>query len=74
MSTTVDLIALSLLPIWRWRAVAEQLRAGQHPIDILRAQCADGRRGRDRPPKWADAGRCSERAVQAVRDLSLIHI
>jgi DNA processing protein len=68
MSTTVDLIALSLLPIWRWRAVAEQLRAGEHPIDILRTQCADGRRGRDRPPKWADAARCGERAVQAVRD------
>ncbi len=68
MSTTVDLIALSLLPIWRWRTVAEQLLAGQHPIDILRAQCADGQRGRDRPPKWADAGRCTERAVQAVRD------
>ncbi len=68
MSTTVDLIALSLLPIWRWRAVAEQLRAGEHPIDILRVQCADGQRGRDRPPKWADARRCGERAVQAVRD------
>ncbi len=68
MSTTVDLIALSLLPIWRWRAVAEQLRAGQDPIDILRAQCADGHRGRERPPKWADAARCRERAIQAVRD------
>lgn len=68
MSTTVDLIALSLLPIWRWRAVAEQLRAGQHPIDILRAHCDDGRRGRDRLPTWADAGRCMERAAQAVRD------
>ena len=68
MSTTVDLIALSLLPIWRWRTIAEHLRAGEHPIDILRAQCADGQRGRDRPPTWADAARCSERAVQAVRD------
>ncbi len=68
MSTTVDFIALSLLPVWRWRAVAEQLLAGQHPIDILRAQCADGEHGRARPPRWADAGRCGERAAQAVRD------
>lgn len=68
MFAETDLIALSLLPVWRWRAVAGQLRDGQHPVDILRSHCADGLRDRARPPKWADADRCGERALQALRD------
>jgi DNA processing protein len=35
----IDLLALSLLPVWRWRAVAEQLRAGISPALILDEQC-----------------------------------
>ena len=45
MSAAVDLVALSLLPIWRWRAVAEQLRTGETPAAILHAQCRSGFRG-----------------------------
>ncbi|HEX7941407.1 MAG TPA: DNA-processing protein DprA [Gemmatimonadaceae bacterium] len=66
MSSRTDLIALSLLPIWRWRAVAEQLRSGQPALDILHAHCADGRR-RSTPPTWADAWRLLQRARDAAR-------
>jgi DNA processing protein len=44
MLAVVDLVALTLLPVWRWRAVAQQLRAGHPPTDILRRQCDDGTR------------------------------
>jgi DNA processing protein len=40
MSPLLDLVALSLLPIWRWRFVGEQLRAGEAPCDILDQQLA----------------------------------
>jgi len=54
----LDLIALSLLPVCRWRAVAERLRAGHPPNLIFREQCADA--GRDagalrRSAEMADA-------------------
>ena len=39
MSAVVDLVALTLLPLWRWRLVAEQLRAGQAPRTILEQHC-----------------------------------
>src|SRR5437016_1951474 len=39
MSAVVDLIALTLLPLWRWRSVAEQLHAGHAPSAILEHQC-----------------------------------
>ncbi|MBZ5555834.1 MAG: DNA-processing protein DprA [Acidobacteriia bacterium] len=42
MTDLADYVALSLLPIWTWRAVAERLRAGDPPADILR-QIADSR-------------------------------
>ncbi len=41
MASLVDLVALSLLPVWRWRAVADALREGRAPSDILAAQCAE---------------------------------
>jgi len=52
MFALADLIALSLLPVWRWRLVAEQLRGGQTPADILRSHCVDGRRLRTRAAAW----------------------
>ncbi len=37
----IDLLALSLLPVWRWRQVAERLRSGGVPADILEQQCLE---------------------------------
>lgn len=39
MSAITDLVALTLLPVWRWRRVAEQLRAGHAASDILTDHC-----------------------------------
>src|SRR5258706_13701716 len=39
MSTAIDLVALTLLPLWRWRTVAEQLRAGHLPAALLEQHC-----------------------------------
>ena len=52
MCGPIDYIALSLLPVWRWRVIAERLRAGDSPTDILLAQCADGVRRRRGAPTW----------------------
>ena len=41
----VDFVALSLLPIWTWRAVGERLRAGDAPATAL-DRLLDGRRPR----------------------------
>src|SRR6266545_2688825 len=41
MLAVVDLVALTLLPVWRWRSVVQQLRAGRPPTDILRQHCDD---------------------------------
>lgn len=72
MSPRADLIALSLLPVWRWRSVSEQLRSGRSPLHILHEQCADAVRRRGRLPDWADpahaltlAGSAIERAASA---------
>jgi DNA processing protein len=66
MFARTDLIALSLLPVWRWRAVAEQLRSGRSATDILHAQCADGVRGRVAAPAWTDAASLEQRAREAA--------
>ena len=68
MSTAVDLIALSLLPTWRLRTVAEQLRSGQTPDAILQTQCLNGLRGRGSttPPPWTNPAWVKARAVEAV--------
>jgi DNA processing protein len=66
MSTAVDLIALSLLPIWRWRAVAEQLRNGQTPDAILHAQCRSGFRGGGGTPAWTNPSWVKARAHEAA--------
>jgi DNA processing protein len=52
MSVPIDYVALSLLPVWRWRLVAERLREGQTPSDVLLQQCADGVR-KGRAPAWS---------------------
>jgi len=66
MSALVDFIALSLLPIWRWGAVAELLRSGTSPIDVLHQQCADGARGRAKTADWTDPVRSRQRAAEAA--------
>ena len=66
MPTAVDLIALSLLPIWRWRVVAEQLRNGQTPDAILHAQCFSGLRGSAGTPAWTDPSWVKARAREAA--------
>jgi DNA processing protein len=51
MSVVVDLVALTLLPLGRWRAVSEQLQAGQTPLEILEQQCDEWTaHGRPRSP------------------------
>lgn len=57
MPPRADLIALSLLPVWRWRTIAEQLRIGRPPLDILHEHCADAERRRGRVPAWSDPAR-----------------
>ena len=66
MPPRVDLVALSLLPVWRWRSIAEQLRNGQAPSDILHAHCADAPRGRNGLPFWSNPVRVLERAAGAL--------
>ena len=46
MSAVVDLVALTLLPLGRWRAVAEQLQAGRTAPAILEQHCDDWASGR----------------------------
>jgi DNA processing protein len=49
--SVVHFVALSLLPIWRWRRVAEQLRAGERLDEILEQHCTElsCRAGQHRP-------------------------
>ncbi|MBI3490596.1 MAG: DNA-processing protein DprA, partial [Acidobacteria bacterium] len=64
MTDLSDFVALSLLPVWCWRAAAEHLRSGDHPADILRRLADD--HWRDQPDKLAtlraDADEALERA------------
>lgn len=57
MSGRIDCVALSLLPTWRWRAVAERLRGGHSATNVLLEHCADGARRPGRAewvnPEWA---------------------
>jgi DNA processing protein len=63
MTSDVDLVALSLLPLWRWRGIAAQLSAGDQPHDILEQQCAEPvRAGRRR----ADVHTLHARAAAAL--------
>ncbi|MGE3955891.1 MAG: DNA-processing protein DprA [Vicinamibacterales bacterium] len=76
MPPSLDLIALALLPVWRWRTVTLHLRDGLPAADILQAQCADAR-NRRRPPTWADPARAlalasAARARSEAAGLALI--
>jgi DNA processing protein len=59
-----DLVALSFLPVWRWRLVAEALRSGSSPRDILERQCGERRRTN---PDAPSADRLLGRAAAALR-------
>jgi DNA processing protein len=50
----IDLVALSLLPVLRWRLIIERLRAGDSPEHILVDECARRTRAQPEPPT-ADA-------------------
>lgn len=70
----LDLVALSVLPIWRWRHVSTQLHEGRDPTSILLAQCAEGRQ-RSSPPPWTDPewGRTRAREALARANLAGLH-
>lgn len=81
MSAVADLVALTLLPIWRWRLVVEQLRAGHPPCDILRDHCEArpasrrARRGRRAPSDDPDVlrSRASDALARAAQtDLHVV--
>jgi DNA processing protein len=59
MTDLLDVVALSLLPIWTWLTVAERFRAGDGPADILR-QIVDSR--------WPDQPEKAERLRVRARD------
>ena len=66
MSAIVDLVALTLLPLGRWRAVAEQLQAGQTAPAILEQHCdAWTARATSRSP-CPGARALRDRAAQAL--------
>ena len=67
MPVPVDLVALSLLPIWQWRTIREQLRAGLSPATILLQQ-SDRRPSRDSRERRfvSDGGRLRSRAEHAL--------
>ena len=53
MSLQLDYVALSLLPVWRWRVVTEGLRDGKTPAAVLLEQCADAVSRKGRTPAWS---------------------
>ncbi len=63
MTMLVDWVALSLLPVWRLRTVAEQLRDGRDASDVLDEQCADRVRRSKRAPR---ADELRRRATDAL--------
>lgn len=65
MSPSLDLVALSLLPLTRWRRVAIELRQGSTPAAILERQCEEGAALPGRARVWADATRLRARAAVA---------
>ena len=66
MSTSIDLIALSLLPSSRWRAVFALLQAGASASHILTSQCADGFSRRP-TAVWTDPDRLRSRAAAGAQ-------
>jgi DNA processing protein len=67
MTAPCDFVALSLLPVWRWSDVREQLRSGRTPADILNQHCDAGCRVEHRRSSLAlDALRIRARAESAL--------
>ena len=66
MPTSIDLIALSLLPPSRWRAVFALLQAGESASHILTSQCADGFSRRP-TAVWTDPDRLRSRAAAGMQ-------
>ena len=69
MSVLIDLVAFTLLPVWRWRVITEQLRAGEPPAAILATECDQRGRRAPRPRGRAqpvDADQLRARASQAL--------
>lgn len=64
MPASIDLVALSLLPVTRWAVVVEQLRGGIPAAEILASHCAEGAAG-PRPRSWANLVLLRERAARA---------
>jgi DNA processing protein len=69
MAELVELVALSLLPLPRWRGVAEALRGKTPPLDILLDHCEQGA-ALPRVPGWADRRRLLDRAAAACQRAS----
>jgi DNA processing protein len=77
VSVPLDLVALSVLPVWRWRTVSAQLRDGQSPTAILFAQCRAGAANNaGRQPPWTDPEwtRQRARAARAEADRAALHL
>lgn len=62
----VDFVALSLLPVRRWRAVAAEVRAGRPPFDILESQLADLPPPQSPKARWGDAASMRAQAAAAI--------
>jgi DNA processing protein len=66
MSAVVDLVALTLLPLWRWRIVAEQLRAGHAPPTLLERHCDEWTHDARSKTKCAGPDVLRSRAAAAI--------
>jgi DNA processing protein len=66
MPATVDLVALTLLPLWRWRRVADRLRRGDAAAAVLDAECADLGHAHARDRERTDPRRLRESADDAL--------
>ena len=66
MSASIDLVALALLPLWRRRAIAEELRAGRPPEVVLREHVERRAPAPDSASPGERLDRLRGRAVAAV--------
>jgi DNA processing protein len=66
VAVALDLVALSILPVWRWRAISAQLNEGRPPTEVLLGECDDGARRRVKRPRWTDPEWTRTRARQAL--------
>ncbi|MFN7983070.1 MAG: DNA-processing protein DprA [Vicinamibacterales bacterium] len=74
MSDLIDYVALSLLPAWRCHRIADSLRSGCTPADVLVEHCAEATRRKGKLPVWAspeDVRREAEVAVRGAERLGI---